>query len=429
MHAVRRGQINPRGGALVAWAVYDWASTPFATLIVTFVFPAYFARAVVGDEVRGQALWSYAIGGAGFAIAILSPLLGAIADAYGRRKPWLFAFSFLCAICTALLWFVHPHRAFVGLAIGLVAAANISYVSATVFNNAMLPDLVPEERLGRLSGWAWGLGYSGGLAALLLALIVFMKPDLTWLDRPRGEHVRIIGPMVGLWYMFFMLPLFVWTPDRASSGLSVVSAIHKGLATLKTTLNELANRKDVLRFLIARMLYSDALVAIFAVGGIYAAGAFHMTIAEVTSFGILLNVTAGIGAFLFAWIDDWLGSRRTILIALAGLIVTAWLAVLIRNPVWFWVAGAALGMFVGPVQAASRSFMARVAPKGREIEFFGLFALSGRATAFLGPALVGTVTAITGSQRTGLASLILLLVSGAALLLPPSEPGRKHTPP
>jgi len=411
--------------ALFAWALFDWASTPFATLIVTFVFPAYFARAVVGDEVRGQALWGYAIGSAGLAIAVLSPLLGAIADAGGRRKPWLLAFSSLCIVACALLWFVQPDRAFVGLAIVLAAIANVSYTSATVFNNALLPDLVPEERVGRLSGWAWGLGYSGGLAALVLALFVFMQHEFTWLDRARAEHVRIVGPLVAVWFVLFMWPLFVWTPDRAGSGLDLAAAIRKGLATLKISLGRLAVHKNILQFLVAQMLYADALVSIFAFGGIYAAGAFGMTLAQVTAFGILLNVTAGLGAFAFAWVDDWIGSRRTILIALGGLIVTASLAVLVHDRMWFWIVGAALGLFVGPAQAAGRSFMARLAPKGQETEFFGLFALSNRATAFLGPVLVGTVTAASGSQRVGLASIIVLFIAGAILLLRVSEPRGK----
>jgi UMF1 family MFS transporter len=413
--------------ALVAWALYDWASTPFATLIVTFVFPAYFARAVVGDEVRGQALWGYVIAIAGLAIAVLSPVLGAIADAGGRRKPWQLAFSALCIVACALLWFVQPDRAFVGLAIFLVVVANISYVSATVFNNAILPDLVPEERVGRLSGWAWGLGYTGGLAALLLVLFVFMQHEFSWLDRTRLEQVRIAGPLVAVWFVLFMWPLFVWTPDRESSGLDIVAAIRGGLATLKVSLGRLAAQKNILRFLIAQMLYADALVAIFAIGGIYAAGAFGMTIAEVTGFAILLNVTAGLGAFAFAWVDDWIGSRRTILIALAGLIVTSSMAVLVHDRMWFWIVGAALGLFVGPAQAAGRSLMARLAPKGQETEFFGLFALSSRATAFLGPALVGMLTSVSGSQRVGLASLLILFVAGAALLLRVSEPRRKVT--
>jgi len=408
-----------RRRGLVAWAFYDWGNSPFTTLIITFVFPVYFAQAVVGDETLGQTLWGYVIGASGLFIAIAGPILGAIADAGGRRKPWLLAFSSLCITACALLWFAEPDRTFVALSLVLVAVANIGFEFGVSFNNAMLPDLVPEERIGRWSGWAWALGYGGGLVALVVALALFIERAWPWLplDRTNAEHVRVVGPFVGLWFAAFTWPLFLWTPDRPTSGLPVSVAVHRGLATLRATLGGLAHRGNLVRFLIAHMLYADALVGIFTFGGIYAAGTFGMTLAEVMSFGILLNVTAGLGAFGFSWIDDWLGSRRTILLALGGLIATATGAILAMNSLWFWIAGAALGLFVGPAQAASRSLMARLAPEGQETEFFGLFALSGKATAFLGPVLVGAVTAVTSSQRIGLASLLLLLVGGAGLLL------------
>ena len=408
-----------RRRALVAWAFYDWANSPFTTLIITFVFPAYFAQGVVGDETLGQTLWGYAIGVSGLFIAGLSPILGAVADAGGRRKPWLLVFSSLCIAASALLWFAEPTRAFIGLSLVLVVIANIGFEFGVAFNNAMLPDLVPKERIGRWSGWAWALGYAGGLVALIFALLLFIQGASPWLrlDRAHAEHVRVVGPFVALWFAAFTWPLFVWTPDRPASGLSLSIAVNRGLTALRTTLGGLAHGGNLARFLVAHMLYADALTGIFTFGGIYAAGTFKMTLADVTSFGILLNLTAGLGAFGFSWIDDWIGSRRTILLALGGLIVTATAAVLTTSSLWFWIAGSALGLFVGPAQAASRSLMARLAPEGQETEYFGLFALSGKATAFLGPVLVASVTAISSSQRLGLASLLILLVAGAVLLV------------
>jgi len=404
---------------IVAWALYDWANSPFTTLIITFVFPAYFAQAIAANETRGQELWGYAIASSGLFIAILSPILGAIADAGGRRKPWLFVFSTQCIVASALLWFAEPARTSIASSLTLVGLANIGFEFGVSFNNAMLPDLVPEDRIGRLSGWAWGLGYAGGLAALVVGLFVFIERAWPWLplDRSHAEHVRIVGPFVALWFAAFTWPLFVWTPDRPTLGLSVAAAVRKGLAALAGTIRGLSAQRNLVRFLLAHMLYADALVGVFTFGGIYAAGTFGMTLGDVTLFGIVLNVTAGLGAFGFGWIDDWVGSRRTILLALTGLIVTATSAVLASNRLWFWIAGSALGLFVGPAQAASRSLMAHLAPKGRETETFGLFALSGKATAFLGPALVGSVTAIAQSQRLGIASLLILLVAGGMLLL------------
>lgn len=409
--------VSRRG--LAAWALYDWANSPFTTLIITFVFPAYFARAIAGDETQGQALWGYAIAASGFFIAGFSPILGAIADAGGRRKPWLFAFTVLCITPSALLWFAEPDRASILPSLVLVGLANIGFEFGVAFNNAMLPDLVPEERIGRWSGWAWALGYAGGLAALIVGLVVFIERAWPWLplDRAQAEHVRIVGPLVALWFAVFTWPLFLWTPDRPTSGLSLRASVRRGLGALRATLRGLSAQRNLVRFLAAHMLYADALVGIFTFGGIYAAGTFGMTLAQVTLFGIVLNVTAGLGAFGFAWVDDWIGSRRTILLALGGLIVTAIAAVLAPDRAWFWIAGSMLGLFVGPAQAASRSLMARLAPTGRETEIFGLYALSGKATAFLGPALVGGVTAITASQRLGVASLLILLTVGGALLI------------
>lgn len=403
---------------LMAWALYDWANSPFTTLIVTFIFPAYFAQAVVGSEVEGQAVWGYANAFCGLVIALLSPVVGAVADAGGRRKPWLLAFTGLCVVASALLWFVEPGRSFIVLAIILSVVANIGFEFGTVFNNAMLPDLVPEDRVGRWSGWAWGLGYMGGLAALLLALAAFVGagPHLIPLDRSHAEHIRIIGPFVAVWFALFAWPLFLWTPDRAASNLGAIEMIKTGATQLVAALRDVSTKTDTILFLLAHMLYADALVALFAFGGIFAAGTFGMSLAEVTVFGIVLNVTAGLGAFAFGWIDDWIGSRTTILVSLSGLIIMSVGAVFAQDRQWFWIAGSALGLFVGPVQAASRSFMARLAPKGEEAKYFGLFALSGKATAFLGPALVAITTDVSGSQRAGLASLLLLFVVGALVM-------------
>ncbi len=415
-----------RWAALAAWALFDWASSPFATLILTFVVPVYFARVVVGDAIRGQTLWAYAVAVSGLLIAVTSPVLGAIADASGHNRRWLLAASVVCGSASFLFWFVEPTPGCVSPALVLIVVANATYAISVVFNNAMLPDLAPREQTGRWSGWAWALGYAGGLSALVLVLLCFIENRPAWvpLNPVRAEQIRIVGPLVAIWFAVFGWPRFVWTPDRANTGLDARHSIRHGLTTLRVTLAQLAGTPNVVWFLAANMLYADALVAVFAVGGIYAAGAFRMTLAEVTTFGIVLNVAAGLGAFGFAWVDDWIGSRKTILLALAGLIASALTAVLVEDRAWFWIAGTGLGFFVGPAQSASRSLMARLAPAGRENEFFGLFALSGKATAFLGPALVAVVTSQTGSQRVGLASLIVLLAGGAACLWRVSEPRR-----
>ena len=417
-------EVPPRGR--IGWALYDWANSPFSTLIITFIFSVYFSRGIVGDMVEGQALWGYAIGISGIGVAVLSPVLGAIADAGGRRKPWLLVFTLLCATAAALLWFAEPDSSFLLWAMFWVIVGNFAFEFGVVFNNAMLPDLVAPHRIGRWSGWAWGIGYFGGLAALVVALFGFVQTEtpLFGLDKEAAEHVRIVGPLVGLWFVAFVWPLFAFTPDRASTGKAPGEAIRAGLVTLIATLRDLRRHRNVALFLLARMIYNDGLLTVFAIGIIFAAGTFAMDEAEIIKFGIALNVTAGLGALAFGWIDDWLGSKRTIVIALIGILVAGIGALLATDVVWFWVAGLLLGTFLGPAQAASRTFMARLAPTDLRTEFFGLFAFSGKATAFAGPLLAGLVTQIAQSQRAGLATVIVFIAVGLVLLLGVRTPER-----
>lgn len=404
---------------LAAWALYDWANSPFSAVIVTFVFAAYFTRAVAADEVSGTTAWSWTMAASGVVLALVSPVLGAIADAAGRRKPWLLVFTLIAAVATAALWTVAPDPAFVVLALLLVALANTSFELAGVFYNAMLPDLAPPSHVGRWSGWAWGLGYAGGLAMLVLVLFVFVQPESPpfGLDKEAAEQVRIAGPLVAVWLLAFSLPIFLVTPDRASRGIPIARAAAEGVQRIVLTFRHLRGHRNLVRFLVARMLYNDGLNTLFAFGGIYAAGTFDMGVAEVIQFGIALNITAGIGAFAFAPLDDRLGSRRTVLISLCGLLLASTAALLAPDKSVFWAAALALGIFVGPVQAASRTLMARLAPEDMRAEMFGFYALTGKITAFIGPFLLGAMTWIFASQRAGMSVILVLFVAGFLLLL------------
>jgi UMF1 family MFS transporter len=254
---------------------------------------------------------------------------------------------------------------------------------------------------------------------LTLTLFGFVMNESPWLglDRADLEHVRIAGPLCALWFVAFVWPLFVFTPDRSSNGLSASQAVAVGFKNLRRTFANLRDYKNIALFLVARMIYADGLATVFAMGGPYAAGVFSMELQEVIMFGILLNLTAGLGAAAFSWVDDAIGSRRTILIALTGLIVAATVAVTTTSEPIFWVAGAGIGVFVGPSQSASRSLMARISPRSMATEFFGLYALTGKATAFLGPLLVGALTSATSSQRFGMATVLGFFVVGGLLLL------------
>ena len=421
------GQAN--NGLLWRWASYDFANSAFPTVIETFVFAAYFTRQVAADPVTGAAQWGLAVGLAGLAVALLGPVVGAIADHGGGQRRWLTATTALCVLPTAALWWVTPHSPHVLGALLLVGVATVGMELASVFYNALLPRLAPAGQIGRWSGWGWGLGYAGGLLCLLLALFGLVREG-AWLTLPRDDasHVRATFVLTAVWFAVFALPLLTARlPGRAADGRVELGA---SLRDLGHTLRGLPKQGPLLRFLIARMLYTDGLATLFAFGGVYAAGTFAMNEAQVLAFGIGLNVTAGIGAVAFAQLDDRIGSRATIVIALLALLVCGAGALLAPNATAFWVAGLALGVFVGPAQAASHSLLARMAPEDQRNQLFGLFTLSGKATAFLGPMLVGMVTLSAGSQRVGMAVIPLLWLAGLALLLtvPTDRPGKLNRP-
>ncbi|RBP68511.1 MFS transporter [Marinobacter nauticus] len=414
--------------ALWSWALYDWANSAFFTIILTFVFAQYFSVSVIQDEVAGTRAWGNIVGIAGVVIAILAPILGAIADQSGRRKPWLISFTLLCVVSSAMLWTVTPDQSQFWTAALWVGLGTLGAEFAFIFYNSMLPDLARPERTGRWSGWAWGLGYVGGIASLVVALYGFIEADGTFfnLDRDAAEHVRATFVLVAVWYLVFALPAFFFIPDRPSTGLSLGAATRAGLAQLKQSIAHVRQYRDIVRFLVARMLYTDGLATIFTFGGVYAAGTFNMSPTEVLQFAIALNVTAGLGALGFAWIDDALGGRNTILLSLVGLGCSAFAILVVDGATAFWIWGMILGIFVGPLQSASRSHLARVAPPHLQTQMFGLFAFSGKATAFAGPLLVGWVTSVTDSQRWGMSTILLFLLIGFVLMLKvPATEARK----
>ncbi len=405
---------------LIAWCLFDWANSAFPTIVVTFITAAYVTKAVAPTPEQGTAAWGTAMGLSGLAVALLGPVLGAIADHGGRRKPWLAALSAITIVSGLALWTIEPDPAFLMLALVLAFFGSASFELGTVFYNAMLPEVAGRRMIGRVSGWAWALGYAGGLAALGLCLAVFVLPETPpfGLDPEVAEEVRIAAPVVALWFLLFGLPLFLFVPDRPSSGVSAMAAVRGGLAMLGSSLKRLPGRAVLFRFLIARMLYTDGLNTLFAFGGIYAAGTFGMDFQEILIFAIILNVTSGLGALAFAWIDDFWGPKPTILVSLAALLVLGTAVLLIESKTWFYILAAAVGLFIGPAQSASRSLMARLAEPEERTEMFGLYALSGRATAFLGPLLVGWVTLAFDNQRAGMATIIVFFLLGFLLLAP-----------
>ena len=436
-----------------SWALFDWANQPYFTLVTTFIFAPYFTLHVVGDAVRGQELWGYGQAIAGLCIALLSPVMGAIADAAGPRKPWIVCFQLICVAACAGLWLAMPGASGGDLVwiIGLVVMASLGAEFATVFNNAMLPGLAARSRLGRLSGRAWALGYLGGLISLGFILGGFSLPDvpLFGLDKASHEHDRVVGPFSAVWMIIFVLPLLLFTPDVTPSGIGRRQAARKGLRHLVGTLREVRHYRNVMLFLLARMAYFDGLSAVFAFGGIYAAGSFGWTTTNLGIFGIILTIFAAVGAVAGGWLDDRIGSKRTILFAVVGLIIATLGVVSIaveglgtdnrRDTVLFFIHyaqnapeegmfttlseqlfllfGIMIGVFGGPAQAASRTMISRLAPVEKIGEFYGLYALSGKATAFIAPFAVAGITGFAQSQRYGVAVILVFLILGLLLML------------
>ncbi|NVK18775.1 MAG: MFS transporter [Methylocystaceae bacterium] len=401
----------------ISWALFDFANSAFPTVITTFVFAAYFSKAIAPDEVTGTSLWGYAMAISGILIACTAPFCGAIADRAGARKPWIFFFSLTCILASAALWFAVPDQSAIILALICVGCATFGFEMTMVFYNAMLADLCVPGREGLLSGMAWGLGYLGGLLGLAMVLVLFVQTDqpLFGLDKDLAEHIRISGPFVGLWYGLFALPLFLFVPDQPAK-MPMRQAVRDGLGQFVLTLKKWRDHPTVFGFLLTRMIYIDGLNTLFAFGGIYAAGTFGMSFQDLIIFGISINVTAGLGAAIFGWLDDRWGSKRVIMLSLVCLILVGTATLLVTDKNHFMVLGLLLGLFMGPTQAASRTYMSKIAPDHLRGELFGLYAFSGKATAFIGPFLVALFSDLMASQRAGMATIIIFFVIGLALM-------------
>lgn len=566
VYADRKGRIG--------WAMFDFANQPFFTVITTFIFAPYLTSKVIGNAVAGQVLWGYTQAAMGIAIALLSPVLGAVADQTGNRKKWVVWFSLMCIIGCLVLWFSIPNpelmsypkifrdqiveESLIGtewslfvqpaIFVTLVAMflATVGVECAGMFNNAMLPNIVPVDRMGRLSGIAWGVGYIGGLIPLIIVLFVFTDqlggPRIP-LDLNAGEDARLTGPMSGLWFVVFIIPMILWTPDVKDTGKKLSQAVKDGIESLTNTISQVRHYKNIARFIISRMIYTDGVNALIAFGGTYAVAQFGWGTFELGIYGLILNIVAIPGTIACGWLDDLIGSKRTINIAVGCLAVATIGIVSLSNEKYLFVldfpvpknsfneikvdefnaattkitevAGtltvetekAALidaankiqvfltaeeatrdvahleatnalkvafrtayevenqmpadqrhgvnaladassllksaikkkgflsapqellflgfsfliGFGLGPAQSASRTMMGRLAPPEMAGEFFGLYSLTGKATAWMAPLTISIVTDIFDSQRVGFASVIVFFVGGLVLLLPVKE--------
>lgn len=442
--------------ARLAWTFFEFGGGPYFVVVQIFVFAPYFANHVmVGDPISGQAYWGYTGGIAGLFIALMSPLVGAIADQYGPRKPGIVVFMMAALPFMALLWFAEPGE--VWLAMFCIIFASFFFELAYIFHNAMLPAISPANRIGILSAAGYAMSYAGAIFAFLV-----------WLALPQFgigggaadnfAQARASGPMAMVFALIFVMPMLILTPDTARSGKTLAQCAAGGARSLFTTLRKLGAYRNVGLFLVARMIYYDGLVAVFAFVGIYAATTFNWSSETSGLYGLLVIITAAVSALIGGMVDDRIGSRMTILVSLvifslalasnlgttptqiayvfslppeqatlqiplAGLLFSALGFTTLPEQV-FVLVGIAGGVFIGPALSSSRTLMARLAPPGQVAEFFGLYNLTGRATAFLAPTMIGLMTQLSGDQRSGLGVIFIFIAIGFTLLLFVREPAR-----
>ena len=403
---------------IAAWCTYDWANSAFPTLVVTFIYSSYFVQAFADDAGTGTALWSRGIVISSILIALLSPLLGAAADRGGARRRFLIISTLVCVAATAALAFVTPDQSTAVLtALTMFVVGNVAFEVGMVFYNAFLPAVASSARIGRVSGYGWGLGYAGGLVCLVVALLVFVgvpgRDPLLALSTEQAFNVRATNLLVAGWFLIFSMPMFLWVRDPGE-GVGGIT-LGQAFADLQDTMHKIRQYRQIVRFLLARLVFNDGLVTVFAFAGIYASGTFDFSQSDIIVFGIVINVAAGFGAWVFGIMDDRRGAKSTIMVSLAALSVATLIAVFAPGRSWLWVAGVGIGIFAGPNQSASRSLMGRFVPDRHQSEFFGFFAFSGRATAFLGPLLLGILSEAYG-QRVGVSVVVLFFLAGGALL-------------
>lgn len=415
----------------LAWASWDWGQAAINAVMTTFVFTVYLTSELFGSTDHASKVLGQALTYAGFAIVLLVPVTGMRSDASGSRKRWLVWNSLAVVALTAACVFVAPDPKYLWLGAGLIAATSVFSEFASVNYNAVLTQISTPSTIGKVSGFGWGMGYVGGILALALVLFGFVDPIIDWpgANTEDSWNLRWVAIFSAIWFLVFALPIFFKIPEAAatqSERIPLLSSYKVLFLRIKQLWQE---DRNLVFFLGSSAVFRDGLAAIFTFGGVIAAGTFGFELSEVIIFAIAGNVVAAIGAILGGWLDDYVGPKLVITVSLIGLLVAGLGVFFSPDASGFWLFGLLLCLFVGPAQAAARSFLARLAPAGREGELFGLYATTGRAVSFLAPLLFTTAIAVAGSwvldgqaQRYGILGILLVLLLGLVLLLPIRAP-------
>jgi len=434
------------------WYFFDFASQPYNTLLITFIFGPYI-KDLLGDGSRAQAAWGYGIGLAGLFIALLSPLLGVIADKAGGKMRFIWLFSVLYVVGAWGLWYAAPDNFNLYLVMFSFAIGMIGMEFATTFTNAMLPDLGTADEIGKISGSGWAFGYVGGLVALIIMLLLLAEgktgktligiEPIFGLDAALREGTRAVGPLTAIWYAVFMIPFFLWVKEPASKAtMGIIAAARTAIPELKASLRGLPKQRSLFAYLASSMFYRDALNGIYVFGGIYAAGVLEWQVTQVGVFGILASITGALFAWLGGKADSRFGPKPVITFCVIVLTLVAIGVVMVsRTSVFgipvaatsilpdiaFYILGACIGAAGGALQSASRTMLVRQTDPARITESFGLYALAGKATSFIAPLSIGLVTDLTGNQQLGISPLIVLFLIGLILLWWVKPQGDRNT--
>jgi UMF1 family MFS transporter len=406
---------------IFSWLLFDFANTSFSVMMVTFAFPLYFKNIICMGEPRGDALWGISVSVSMLLVALISPVLGAEADYSGRRKRFLFAFTLISVLATALLSFSGPGM--VLFAAALFILANIGFEGGLVFYDAWLPEIASPRSIGRVSGYGFAMGYLGAFAILLINLPLLSKGIVP----ANIPNLKLSFLIVALFFALFSAPLFLMLRDtkglsdsssngaqRRERGSSFVHSIKE----VGYTIRHIMSYPDLARFLLAYFFYNDAILTVIAFSSIYAQNTLGFTTGELITFFMTVQTTAILGSVVFGFVTDKIGPKRTIVLTLFIWFAVILLAILSATKQTFYITGLVAGMSMGSSQAASRSLMARLTPKEHVTEFFGFYDGSfGKASAVIGPLVFGIVSAQAGSQKIALASLLVFFSLGLLILI------------
>jgi MFS transporter, UMF1 family len=396
---------------IFVWTLFDFANTSFSVMVVAVGYSLYFKEIVAGGSGRGDLLWGIAVSLSMLLTALIAPVLGAAADFSSRRKRFLFGFTIVSIVCTALLYFVHAGMILTGMALFILA--NIGFEGGLVFYDAFLPNLTTERSYGRVSGYGFAMGYVGSLVTLLIAMPLyaggFVETNLT--------NVRLSFIIAAVIFLLFSAPLFIFLRDHKSTFQYKVSYIKAGIQRVNETVKHLRNYKNVARFLLAFFIYNDGILTVISFASIFATQTLNFTLQEVLLLFAVVQAAGIIGSLIFGVVTDKIGAKKTININLILWMVVAAAAYFVQSKEMFFVIGVVAGSSMGASQAASRSLMAQLTPKEREAEFFGFFdGLCGKASAVVGTFLFGLISYITGNQRVSVLSVGLFFIVGFILL-------------